>query len=183
MAHNAVLGSQQLTEKQIIDRTHPAVVLGKTFRQDGRVLNAGVIVATDANGEMAAYEPGLADAGAWEAEMEPSAGDLVKPTTPNGHYYRCVTGGVADAATEPTWPTATGASVADGTVVWQEAGLLGVDDLAGGGVLTERIDTAAEQVGAVLVHGTAVAANLSVAGAAPAAADLATLEGIGIYPI
>jgi hypothetical protein len=182
MAHNAVLGSQQLTEKQIIDRTHPAVVLGKTFRQDGRVLNAGVIVAKDANGEMAAYEPGLAGAGTWEATTAVSVGELKLPTVANGHYYRATTGGTTGGA-QPIWPTEDEASVADGTVVWQEAGQLGVDDLAGGGVLTERIDTAAEQVGAVLVHGTAVAANLSVAGAAPAAADIEALEAIGIYPI
>lgn len=182
MAHNAVLGSQQLTEKQIIDRTHPAVVLAKAFRQDGRVLEAGAVVAKDASGEMAAYEPELADAAAWEAETVVAAGALAVPTTPNGHYYRATSGGTT-AVAEPTWPETAAANVADGTVVWQEAGLLGVDDLAGGGVLTERIDTAEEQAGAVLVHGTAVAANLSVAGAAPAAADIEALEGIGIYPL
>ncbi len=182
MAHNAILGSQQLTDKQIIDRSHPAVVKGKPFRQDGRVLEAGTVVAKDSNGELAAYEPGLASAGAWEAELAADAGDLVTPSTPNGHYYRCTTGGTADDTTEPTWPTEAGASVTDGTVIWQEAGLIGVDDIAGGGVLTERIDTAEEQVGAVLVHGTAVLANMTVAGAAPSATDIEKLEGIGVYP-
>lgn len=182
MVHNAVLGVQQFSDVQIIDLTHPAIVRGAAFRQDGRVLPRGTVVATDSNGAMAAYEPDLAAAGTWEAATVYAAGALVKPTTPNGHYYRCTTGGTSHSA-EPTWPTAVGGAVADNTAAWAEAGLLGVDVLTGGGVLTEAIDTAVEAVGPVLKHGTVVKDNLKVAGAAAEAADIAALEAIGIFAI
>jgi hypothetical protein len=182
MTLNAVLGSQQFTDVQIIDRTHPAIIRGAAFRQDGRVLPRGAVVAKDSNGDLAAYEPGLATAGTWEATTAITGGALKKPTVSNGHYYRCTTAGTT-GATQPTWPTTAAATVADGTVVWTEAGLIGVDSLAGGGVLTEAIDTAVEGVGPVLRHGTVVADNLDVAGAAAAAADIAALDAIGIYAI
>lgn len=182
MTHNAVLGSQQFSDVQIIDQGHPAIIRGAAFRQDGRVLPRGAVVAKDSNGAMAAYEPGLATAGTWEATTAAALGTLKKPTVSNGHYYRATTGGTT-GGTQPTWPTTTGATVTDGTVVWTEAGLIGVDNLAGGGVLTEAIDTAVESVGPVLRHGTVVADNLDVAGAAAVAADIAALEAIGIYPV
>lgn len=182
MNHNAVLGTQQFSDIQIIDLTHPAIIRGAAFRQDGRVLPRGRVVATDSNGAMAAYEPGLAAAGTWAAATVYAAGALIKPTVANGHYYRCTTGGTSHSA-QPTWPTTVGTAVADNTVVWEEAGLLGVDVLTGGGVLTEAIDTAGEAVGPVLKHGTVVADNLDVAGAAAAAADIAALEAIGIFAI
>lgn len=182
MPFNGVLGSQQFSDIQVIDRTHPAIIRGAAFRQDGRVLPRGLVVAKDSNGELAAYEPGLADAAVWEASTVYSAGALVLPTVANGHYYRCATGGTSHSA-QPTWPTTAEATVADNTVSWEEAGLIGVDDLAGGGVLTEVIDTAAESVGPVLRHGTVVAENLTVVGSAAVAADIAALEAISIYAI
>lgn len=181
MPFNAVLGTQQFSDIQIIDRTHPAIIRGAVFRQDGRVLPRGTVVAKDSNGEMAAYEPGLADAAAWEAATVYAAGALVLPTVADGHYYRCITGGTSHSA-EPTWQTTPEATIADNTVIWEEAGLIGVDTLDGG-VLTEQIDTSAESVGPVMKHGTVVGDNLLVAGAAAAAADLAALDAIGIYAI
>jgi hypothetical protein len=182
MSHNGVLGTQQFLDKPIVDRTHPAIIRGGAFRQDGRVLPRGRVVAKDSNGEYAAYEPGLADADARADSTAYVAGDLVTPATANGHYYRCVTGGTSHSAA-PTWPTATGATVADGTVVWEEAGLIGVDDLAGGGVLTEAIDTSVESIGPVLKHGTVVGENLDVAGEAASAAAIAALEAISIFAV
>ena len=184
MVHNAVLGTQQFSDVPIIDMTHPPIIRGASVRQDGRVLPRGLVVAKDSNGDLAAYEPGLATAGAWEAETAYTAGDLVKPTTgnANGHYYRCTASGTSHTA-EPTWPTAVEGAVADATTAWAEAGLLGVDNLAGGGVLTEAVDTAVEAVAPVLRHGTVVQANLKVAGSAAAAADIAALEAIGIFAI
>jgi len=45
--------------------------------------------------------------------------DTVIPSTPNGRMYRVTTAGTT-GATEPVWPTAAGATVADGTAVWTE---------------------------------------------------------------
>lgn len=52
------------------------------------------------------------------------------PTARNGHYYAVTTAGTS-GATEPTWPTTSGATVTDGTVVWTEQGAAwaGVYDL------------------------------------------------------
>lgn len=182
MQHNAVLGTQQFSDIQIIDLTHPAIIRSAAFRMDGRILPRGLVVAKDSNGQLAAYEPDLATAGTWAATTAVTAGDLKKPTAANGHYYRCKTGGTT-GSTQPTWPTAAKATVTDGTVVWEEAGLLGVETLAGGGVLVEIMDTAVEAVGPVLRHGTVVAENLTVAGDSAIAADIAALEEIGIYAI
>lgn len=44
-------------------------------------------------------------------------GDAVVPTTPAGLWYECTTAGTS-GGTEPTWPTAAGATVTDGGVVW-----------------------------------------------------------------
>jgi|GEM_PF-6256373 len=63
--------------------------------------------------------PGMA---AWQASTAYSQGDIVKPTTPNGFYYRCTVAGTSDTA-EPTWPTELGATVVDGGVTWECAGV------------------------------------------------------------
>ncbi len=182
MVHDAILGTQQFSDIQVVDRTHPAVIRGKIFRQDGGELPRAKVVAKDINGDMAPYEPALAAAVVWAATTAIAVGDLKLPTAGNDHYYGCSTGGNTGSS-EPSWPTTPGEAVADGTVVWEEAGIIGVDDLTGGGVLTEVIDTAAEEVGAVLVHGCVVAENLDVAGAAAAAADIEALEAIGVFAI
>lgn len=56
---------------------------------------------------------------AWSANSQFSSLQLVVPTLPNssGFFYQCTTAGKSDA-TEPTWPTVPGATVADGTSVW-----------------------------------------------------------------
>ena len=182
MPYNGVLGTQQFVEKQIIDRTHPAIIKGMAVRQDGRILPRGRIVAKDSNGDLAAYEPALATAPNWAATTAKTIGVLIKPTVSNDHYYRCKTGGTTGGS-QPTWPTAAAATVTDGTVVWEEAGLLGVDDLVGGGVLAEAVDTANESVARVVRHGTVVGEKLDVAGGAAGTEDIAALEAIGIYAI
>ena len=45
-------------------------------------------------------------------------GNKVSPSTANGFYYICIAAGTSGAAA-PTWPTANGGTVADGTVTWK----------------------------------------------------------------
>lgn len=56
-------------------------------------------------------------AGTWVNQTLYAAGDMVIPTTPKGHFYRCTTSGTS-GATEPTWPLTGSATVGDGTAQW-----------------------------------------------------------------
>lgn len=57
----------------------------------------------------------------WAATTAYAAGDVIRPTTGNGHVYVCQTAGTS-AGAEPSWPTADYGQVADNTAVWVEAG-------------------------------------------------------------
>jgi len=57
------------------------------------------------------------DPPAWAAGVAVAVGDARKPTTFNGLIAKCTTAGTT-GTTEPTWPTAAGATVTDGTAVW-----------------------------------------------------------------
>lgn len=61
----------------------------------------------------------------WRASIAYVEDQQVPPTTPNGHLYKCTVAGTS-GATEPTWPTATGGTVVDGTVTWTEDGYAGL---------------------------------------------------------
>lgn len=58
----------------------------------------------------------------WEAATAYVVGDVVIPTERNGHYYTCNDAGTSGAS-EPTFPTDSGDTVADGTAGWEETGL------------------------------------------------------------
>lgn len=57
----------------------------------------------------------------WAALTAKVLGNVVQPTSPNGHTYLCVTAGTTGAS-QPTFPT-DGSAVIDGTVVWLDQGL------------------------------------------------------------
>jgi hypothetical protein len=61
---------------------------------------------------------------AWAATTAYVLADRRRPTTVNNLYYEVTTAGTS-AATEPTWPTTIGTTVADGTVVWTCTGYYG----------------------------------------------------------
>lgn len=60
---------------------------------------------------------------AWAASTAYSLNDPRRPlNVVNGHKYKATTAGTSGAS-QPVWPVASGATVADGTVVWTEDGL------------------------------------------------------------
>ena len=59
----------------------------------------------------------------WTTAVSYSVNSIIQPATPNGHYYIAVQGGTSGGST-PTFPTGTGQRVADGSVIWQEKGLV-----------------------------------------------------------
>jgi len=59
--------------------------------------------------------------GQWATDTSYEVGDIKIPTSRNGHRYRCITAGTSGSS-EPSWPTAQGATVADGGAEWEEYG-------------------------------------------------------------
>lgn len=58
---------------------------------------------------------------AWSASTVVVLNDIYLPTTLNGHKYQVTTAGTT-AASEPSWPTGVGATVASGSAVFTEIG-------------------------------------------------------------
>jgi hypothetical protein len=95
---------------------------GDPFCRAGENFTVG-IAARDAEGDTTPNfgneaESARLTAPAWSGSSAYSLGDVVVPTSPNGHSYRVVTAGTSGGS-EPTWPTG-GSSVSDGGVVWQD---------------------------------------------------------------
>ena len=59
--------------------------------------------------------------GTWASGTSYDVGTIKIPTSRNGHRYRVIQAGTTGSS-EPSWPTAEGAEVTDGGVVWQEYG-------------------------------------------------------------
>jgi prepilin-type N-terminal cleavage/methylation domain-containing protein len=55
-------------------------------------------------------------AGVWVKQTSYAVGDMVIPTNPNGHFYRCVTAGTS-GVTEPVW-TLTGSTTINDGAQW-----------------------------------------------------------------
>ena len=58
---------------------------------------------------------------AWQASTAYNVGQIISPSTANGHFYECTTAGTSGAAPPASWPT-DGSTVNDGSVVWQDLG-------------------------------------------------------------
>lgn len=60
----------------------------------------------------------------WSPNVEVHVSQKFTPSAAklNGHRYKVQSGGAAGSF-EPLWPLGTGATVVDGTIVWQEIGL------------------------------------------------------------
>lgn len=108
--------------------------MGLTTQALQKLLNAYLQDA--AVGGPATHYVGLGTATIWQASHAYSAGAYVIPTTfasisgQTGKIFKCTTAGTS-AATQPTWPTAAGGTVTDGTVVWTE-----ITDLFQAGTIT-----------------------------------------------
>jgi hypothetical protein len=88
--------------------------------QLGGTLNSGAGVFGASAETISSYEG--VNAATWLTVTPYALGAVAIPSTPNLHWYMATTGGTA-AASEPTWPT-DGSTVTDGTVTWQDMGLI-----------------------------------------------------------
>lgn len=81
--------------------------------EEGQTLVAGDLVTLDLDtGYWRESTAGHVDAPAWEAATAYAVGDIIQPTTPNAHFYKCTTAGISMPTTEPTFPT-NGSAVTD----------------------------------------------------------------------
>jgi hypothetical protein len=201
MTFNAKVGSKTFDYKQIIDATHPAIVLGMDVAASQGVIAKGQIVAKNSSGKIIPY-----------AKYEYIAGP---PVVDNRQTI-----GTGNASTTTFTGTLTDHPCCPGSIVVTAATITGLDDGCGNikgsgisgyikyktgyisvtftsapgngvviqaayanrpvGVITNVIDTSYETTGSIVVHGTVVKANLLVkAGASIEAAtstDAARLE-------
>lgn len=100
------------------DVYHYWAIDADTWQADTFYLQGGLVQPTVPNGltysAARVGEPGPA----WQAGVARQVGDIIEPTVYNGFYYECVAtygDSPASGATEPTWPTTTGAQVTEET--------------------------------------------------------------------
>ncbi|OHD80488.1 MAG: hypothetical protein A3J97_10705 [Spirochaetes bacterium RIFOXYC1_FULL_54_7] len=186
MAFDAKLGTQSVIDKQIINGTHPAIVLPLDMKADNGSINVGQMVAKDSNGDIVAYDNDIEeDLGDGDAAVERFTGILAS--------YPVAPGSVSVSdGTQELVDDGEGNLVGDGDgYVNYKTGAISVKFAAPPaslaevvatyankpeGVLVQTVDTTKETVGRVIVHGTVVAANILVAAVAAAAADFARME-------
>jgi len=85
----------------------------------GQAASSGGTSTTTSLPIISTFVPGFPT---WTTAVAYSTGSIAAPTVSNNHYYKAIQGGVSGAS-EPTWPTGTGQQVADGSIIWEEAGL------------------------------------------------------------
>lgn len=100
-----------------------AITGGLSFTaSDGTTYTLSTTLQDQSNATAAALvaQSGMAKATAWAADTAFAANSVVAVS---GQFYLTQTGGTSGASA-PTWPTAFGATVTDGTVTWEPFGLL-----------------------------------------------------------
>jgi hypothetical protein len=97
------------------------------------------------------YVPAPSD---WTASTAITLNDFRKPTVANGRRYYASVGGTT-GGTEPTWPTASGGTVVDGTVTWTEYGRVGGSTFH----ISQWSASASEAAGALVDTGITAAIN------------------------
>lgn len=99
MAHNAVLGTQDFTDKPVIDRTHPAIILGKKAKQASGTIERGTIVSTDASGLIVTFDAALGVAGVLTEAIDTTV-EEVAPVLVHGTVVRANLSALDAAATD-----------------------------------------------------------------------------------
>ena len=57
---------------------------------------------------------------AWQASTAYAESDIIEPTTPNGHSFKCTTAGTSGESEPGTWNTGNGETTTDNSVTWTE---------------------------------------------------------------
>lgn len=79
----------------------------------GGYTTGGTTLGTKTHAETAANSWGTT----WATTNPQAVGDIIRPTAGNGFLFVCVAAGTTGGS-QPTWPTAQGQTVVDGTVTW-----------------------------------------------------------------
>lgn len=101
-----------LDTHEVFDDVDGDEISGTGYTAGGATLGSKTITYTAANSWGTA----------WQADTAYAVGDIVRPSTGNGHLYICIVAGTSADPTEPTWPTVSGQCVTDGTAEWAEIG-------------------------------------------------------------
>ncbi len=103
----------------VTDEETPYVAPNRSIQLGGAVNNgSGVFGVSSAS--VSSFEG--ANAATAAVSTAYAVGDVVIPATPNTHWYMATAAGTS-AASAPTFPT-DGSTVTDGTVTWQDMGLI-----------------------------------------------------------
>ena len=195
MAVSANIGVYQpyQPEDTVVSGHHSPIYKTKKVKIGQGVLDAGLIVAVDSNGEVVPYEIATVDIGTGNGTATDFTGTFTKAPVLPGSV-------VVTDGTQTLRDDGCGRLYGDGTgTVNYETGTISVSfgsapaaDVTVSvtaarkviGVLVERCDTDKEDATNILVHGTVFRDRIKKAdGTALTADDEKALEAIGIYPM